>query len=493
MDVSRFARCFSNLAGAINQVRRRRRISHFAIENPEMLEIRVVPAAIQVVPVGSTSTTESGNTADFTVSLTTRPTKNVTIPIKSSNTAEGTVNVKQLVFTPANWATPQKFTVKGVDDAVVDGDKPYQVVLGKFKSADKSYKALLPISQNLTNIDNDVPGIRVTSANTLQTTEGAGKATFSVKLATKPTANVIVPLQSTNPLEGTVAASLTFTPTNWNQSQTVTVTGVNDSKVDGDQTYQITFGAATSSDAAYAGKTAAPITVTNVDNDVAGLTVSPKTGLTVNEGASKNVGFKLTAQPTDDVSVILTVTTGENQATLSVSTLTFTPSNWNSTQNVAINGLLGDGIDGDVTYSFDIETTSTDALFNNLPKQTVTATIHDTEAPAPNYDGTYTGTYSGSVTTFNIKSDVQGDIAATVSGNSFNMTQPFVKSGTLDGDGTVNIAVPISANPLSGITFIGTTKTNSDGTVTVSGTWTITRFGVHGSGIWSITRAPLAV
>jgi hypothetical protein len=481
--VSNFVRAFASRNSA------RRRMPHFSTDLIELLETRVVPSSIQVVPVSGTSTTESGGTAQFTVTLSSQPTKNVTIPLKSSNIHEGTVNVKSLVFTPANWATPQTFTVKGIDDTIVDGDKSYTVTLGKFKSTDKTYKALPAIVEQLTNVDNDVPSIKVSAGNNLQTTEGGGKATFTVKLGTKPTGNVVIPLQSTNTSEGTVTSSITFTPTNWNTAQTVTVTGVNDSKVDGNQAYQILFGSATSTDTAYAGKTSAPISLTNVDNNVAGLSISPKTSLTINEGSSKDIGMKLTAQPTDDVTVTFTVTDGDGQATLSTTSLTFTPANWNSTQNVTINAVAGDGIDGDQLFKFDVNTTSNDVLFNNLPTQSIGETIHDTEAPAPNYDGSYTGTYSGSVTVFGVPSAQNGNIAATVAGNTFSMTQPFVAAGTLSGDGTVSVTIPVSSSIFSGLTFTGTTKQNSDGSVTVSGTWTSIKPLVHGGGTWSITRA----
>lgn len=464
----------------------RRRHGLWRSETVEALESRVVPAALTVTPLGNPVTTESGGQAQFSVVLDSQPTATVTVPIKSLNIREGTVSVKKLVFTSANWSTPQTFTVKGVDDILTDGDKSYQVSLGKLKSRDKAYKALPVTTETLTNIDNDVPAIQVTAGNNLQTSEGGGKATFTVRLATKPTANVVIPLQSSNALEGIVTSSLTFTPLNWSKAQTVTITGVNDSQIDGPQSYQITFQPAQSSDSAYNGKTAAAVSVTNADNDVAGVSITPKTGLTVDEGASKDVSFKLTAQPTSDVTVTFLTTIGDDQATSSVSSLTFTPANWNVAQNVTITGVTLDGIDGNKPFTFTVDTTSDDALFNALPTQTVTVTINDTEAPAPNYDGVYTGSYSGQVTILGIPTSRSGNIAVTVDGNSFNMTEPFVKSGTLAGDGSINLS-----DSVSGITFVGNTVQNPDGSVDVSGNWTYSKSGIHGSGTWSIHRAPL--
>ena len=57
--------------------------------------------------------------------------------------------------------------------------------------------------------------------------------------------------------------------------QTVTVTGVNDAVVDGNIAYTIVTAAATSADPNYNGLNASDVTVTNTDNDTAGITVTP--------------------------------------------------------------------------------------------------------------------------------------------------------------------------------------------------------------------------
>ena len=94
-------------------------------------------------------------------------------------------------------------------------------------------------------------------------------ATFAVNLTSAPQADVTISLASSDTGEGTVdKTTLTFTTGNWNIPQTVTVTGVDDTEVDGDQQYEIQFGAAVSSDTAYSGLTPAPVSVINIDNEV---------------------------------------------------------------------------------------------------------------------------------------------------------------------------------------------------------------------------------
>src|SRR6185295_11958314 len=105
-------------------------------------------------------------------------------------------------------------------------------------------------------------------------------ATFTVVLDSQPTANVAIGLSSNDVTEGTVApASLTFNSGNWSTAQTVTVTGVNDFVADGNVAYTIVTAAATSTDAGYSGRNAADAGVTNTDDDTAGITVTPTSGL----------------------------------------------------------------------------------------------------------------------------------------------------------------------------------------------------------------------
>src|SRR5262249_31338151 len=141
----------------------------------------------------------------------------------------GTVSAASLTFTAANWNVAQTVTVTGVDDKVQDGAVAYAVVLGAAASADAVYNGMDAADVSASNADNDVAGITVTPTSGLATTEAGGTASFSVALNSQPTADVTIPIASSNAAEGTVsAASLTFTAANWNAAQTVTVTGVDD-------------------------------------------------------------------------------------------------------------------------------------------------------------------------------------------------------------------------------------------------------------------------
>jgi uncharacterized delta-60 repeat protein len=112
------------------------------------------------------------------------------------------------------------------------------------------------------------PGVTVTPTSGLVTTESGGTATFTVVLNSQPTANVTIGLASSNTSEGTVSpTTLTFTSNDWASVQTVTVTGVDDSTIDGNVGYTIITAAATSTDAGYNGLNPGDVSLTNSDNE----------------------------------------------------------------------------------------------------------------------------------------------------------------------------------------------------------------------------------
>jgi uncharacterized protein (TIGR02145 family) len=156
-------------------------------------------------------------------------------------------------------------------------------------------------------------------------------------LNTQPTADVVIGLTSNDTTEGTVSpSSMTFTNANWNSTQTVTVTGVNDDVDDGDISYSIVTAAATSSDTDYSGLNASDVSATNTDNDTAGITQSA-TSATIGEASTDTYTVVLDTEPSANVTV--TLTSDDTSAATVTSSLTFTSSNWSSAQTVTITGV----------------------------------------------------------------------------------------------------------------------------------------------------------
>ncbi len=159
------------------------------------------------------------------------------------------------------------------------------------------------------------PGISVTPTSGLTTTEAGGTAQFSVVLTGAPSANVSIGISSSDTTEGTVStSSLTFTTANWNTPQTVTVTGVDDTYVDGNIAYTIVTAPASSSDLNYNGLDPSDVSVTNTDNDTYN-TIYVDTNTDVNDGDTSSIAALYANKGADGkISLREAITAADNTA-----------------------------------------------------------------------------------------------------------------------------------------------------------------------------------
>ena len=100
---------------------------------------------------------------------------------------------------------------------------------------------------------------------------------------------------------------LTFTPVNWDTPQTVTVTGADDSIIDGTVTSSITVAVvAITSDDNFDAVADQTVSVDTTDDDVAGFTIVELDGSTeVDEsGTTDTFTVVLDAEPATDLSLI---------------------------------------------------------------------------------------------------------------------------------------------------------------------------------------------
>ena len=327
---------------------------------------------INVAPVAGLITTESGEDASFTVVLGSAPTADVTITLSSSDTGEVTVSPTSITFTTTDWASERTVVVTGVDDALVDGNIPFTITIAAATSADPAYDGIDPQDVTGVNTDDETPGFEILPAETLTVAEDGTTASFTVRLLSPPTDDVVLGLSSSDETEGTIAVSfLTFTTANWNSTQTVVVTGADDALQDGTVSFTITTAAALSSDSNYDGLNPANVDVENVDDDTPGFTLAPLLGTsdelqTTEDGGTDDFSLVLNTAPTADVTVNLSSNDG-TEGSIDKSTLVFTPANWNSPQTVVITGLDDGSNDGDRAYRIEFQNaSSTDANYDGL-------------------------------------------------------------------------------------------------------------------------------
>lgn len=334
-------------------------------------------ASVIVSPISGLVTTEYGDNDSCSVVLGTRPSHPVTIPLSSSDESEGTVSPDQLVFTSENWDVPQDVIVTGVDDSIVDGDQVFYVIVGKVISNDHNYDGYNPDNVEVTNIDNDTPGIFVHPTSGLETTEAGGTAEFTVTLLTQPMHNVIIPIASSDTSEGTVSpTSITFTPADWTP-RTVMITGVNDNVADGDQPYTIIVGAANSDDENYDNTGPFIVSAINRDNDTTGFILSKTSGLSVDEtGTTDTFTVRLRSQPTANVTISVS-SSNTGYATVTPSGLTFTPLNWDTSRTITARGVDHMGTTPRGAVSFHVSfggATSSDGNYSGTRPQNVSGT-----------------------------------------------------------------------------------------------------------------------
>lgn len=264
--------------------------------NPANVAVNVTDDDVSGVSITPTlvSVTEGGATASYSVVLQSEPTGDVSIAV--SGDAQATATPASLLFTPADWNVAQTVTVTAVDDAVAEGAHTATIT---HAASGADYDGIAVASVSVDIADNDAPGFLVTPVAGLVTTEAGGTASFTVVLQTEPAADVTLTLASSDTGEGTVSpASLLFTAANWNEPQTVTVTGVDDAVVDGDIAYRIIPAAASSADPDYDGLVAAEVALTNLDDDSVTLTI---VDVSQAEGNADNTAFVFTVALSGEV------------------------------------------------------------------------------------------------------------------------------------------------------------------------------------------------
>ena len=130
-----------------------------------------------------------------------------------------------------------------------------------------------------------------------------------------------------------------FTSDNWATAQDVWVKAAeDDDALNGEATIEHAV-----SGGDYGSLTASSVTATESDNDAAGVTVTP-TALTVPEGDSTKYEVVLATQPSDDVTITVSLASGSDaDITVNTTSLTFTPDDWSVAQAVTVSAAEDDG------------------------------------------------------------------------------------------------------------------------------------------------------
>ncbi len=416
---------------------------------------------------------DEGATDSFTVKLNTQPSGDVTVTVSSDDGAAASVSSDggatqagsvDLTFTVDNWATEQTVTVTGVEDDDTRDETPSI----SFGVAGQEYNTLdvTAVSVGVSVTDDDTPGITVSETSVSMLEQDTD--TFTVALTTEPSGDVTVTVSSDDGAAANVSKDggatqaesidLTFTSTNWNSPQTVTVTGVQDSDTN-DEELSITF--AVTGAVEYHGMNPDSVSVEVADNSVAGIYVLPS-NVQVDEGGTSSFEVGLTTQPNADVT--MTIQSGSVAAALVSSegaqspaesvVLTFKADNWATEQTVTVTGVQDDDMN-EATAS--ISVTPSGGEYDDVEAESVSVTVVDTSVPAISVSTENILVKEGTAETFTVVLDTQPNEDVTVS-----LSSSDVDAATVSSDGGQNQSRSID------LTFTASNWNRSQ-TVTVTG------------------------
>ena len=199
---------------------------------------------LMITPREDTLEVEEGSSRElYSVVLSRQPTSDVTITFE---TGEGIEPLSPVIFTEDNWDIPQSVTVTAIADDIAQGDRTLEI-RHQATSSDPDYDGrefgLVPV----TLIDvppSDVPPtvtpggvLLIEPIGSTEVLQGFRADSYKIALSQQPTDTVSITVELPESLltmtpgfpegdsttEETVTFTITFTPENWNISQTIMV------------------------------------------------------------------------------------------------------------------------------------------------------------------------------------------------------------------------------------------------------------------------------
>ena len=312
------------------------------------------PATDDSGPLQLTEDHATDASKSYTVRLTAQPSQAVTATITSADTAALTVDDTDgdntngdqnwLLFTTTDWNSAQTVTLTaqsdndGADESVAITHAASTATSSEYDSVSADFTA------NVT--DDETPAIVLSAPSLLVPEEGS--ATYSVQLSTPPTASAVT-VAIAGAADGLTAdasaapgiqTAMTFTPSNWNSPQTVTVSAADDQ--DGaSESATLTHTASTASPSEYTGLIAT-LVASSDDNDAPSLAAAPAQLSISENGSAGSYSIRLTTQPSGEVTVTVIGALGsltpdaDDGATGDQGSVRFTATNWNTARTVTV-------------------------------------------------------------------------------------------------------------------------------------------------------------
>ena len=293
--------------------------------------------------------------ASYTIRLASQPTADVTVD--PSGDGDLTVAPARLVFTAADWNTARTVTVSAAEDP--DGDDDTATVTHTAFGGDYSLSDIvLPVT-----VDDDDPVSRTVQLSldpaTVAEDGGPRQVTVTATLdgaARAAATDVAVTVTGGSAVSGTDFAALGAVTVTIPAGQTTGTSTFRFAPVDDD------FDEGVGETAILGGTAPSGLTVRTAvlsvaDDDTRGLAVAPET-LSLGEGGSATLSVRLASRPTGPVTVRI-ARTGSPDVTVEPSSLSFTATDWNTPQEVAV-AAASDADDTDDAASISLRASGAD-------------------------------------------------------------------------------------------------------------------------------------
>jgi len=162
----------------------------------------------------------------------------------------------------------RQIDLEAFSDAIIEGD---ETVILTLTGVDNPLFSIDPANNTatVTIIDTNTAGINI-DTTTGTTTEAGGTTDFVFTLTSQPTADVVIPINGYDDTETSGPNQVVITPAEWDTGVTLTITGVDDTIIDGDIDDTINTGNPSSTDVNYDALVPPDVpqlSVTNQDDD----------------------------------------------------------------------------------------------------------------------------------------------------------------------------------------------------------------------------------
>ena len=309
-------------------------------ENRLEVRVNIINGGFSVSPIAS-NISETNSSTGFSLVLDSQPSNNVFFNFTSSDPTKMTLSTATITFTPINWNVSQTISLTTIDNDLVEGTQTVSlsIRINEALSSDCFVNPSPPLDYIISITDDEIADFIITPlGNSL--TEGLSQTvSLIVSLQAQPVADVLINIVK-NPIDEiiTSVSSIVFTSLNWNVTQTVVLSSVDDFLDDGTMSTNINFSVDPISDVFFTSIPSKTFVIPNVDNDSTGVILIPGDNLTSESGDTGFFHLRLDSEPLSNVSFDI-LPSNVSEVTANVSSVTFTPTNWNVLQRINLLGV----------------------------------------------------------------------------------------------------------------------------------------------------------